>query len=522
MSSNLSQLNSSSPWISDQGDGTFINPVLHADYSDPDIVRVGEDFYMTASSFGHIPGLPILHSRDLVNWSLINHAIQHMPLPGYEKPQHGNGVWAPSIRYHNSKYWIFYGDPDVGIFMTTADHPADRWSELHLVHEGKGLIDACPFWDEDDQAYLVHAYAESRSGIRHRLRVCPMSTDGKRLLEGGVDIIDDPDKQPLIEGPKMYKRNGYYYVAAPAGGVSQGWQTVLRSTDPMGPYEYRIVLQQGDTEVNGPHQGGWVELESGETWFMHFQHKGAYGRIVHLQPVRWIDNWPVIGIDRHGDGIGEPVIRMSKPNVSAVCKLEVPATDDEFDQPNLGVQWQWQANPADHWISLQDRKGHLRMFAVSHEDSRGSLIKAPFLLMQKFPALTFEAITQCDVSNLHSEERTGLIVFGMKYAAMVVKKEGNGEPRLQFIEGDTDTEKVTWEHNITAEKLQLKVIIKPGGLCTFQYKLDNEQAFEPLEQHPFQAVPGRWVGAKVGLFAQAQKESRGFADFEWFRLSGGE
>src|SRR3972149_827769 len=150
------------PWVADQGDGTYRNPVLFADYSDPDAVRVGDDFYMPASSFNCVPGLPILHSRDLVNWRLIGHAIQQLP-KRFDAVQHGNGLWAPSIRYHDGDFWIFVGDPDWGILMTRAVDPAGPWEPLHLVKAGQGLIDPCPLWD-GDQAYLVHAFAKSRAG----------------------------------------------------------------------------------------------------------------------------------------------------------------------------------------------------------------------------------------------------------------------------------------------------------------------------------------------------------------------
>lgn len=274
-------------WTADLGNGTYRNPILYADYSDPDVIRVGGDFYMTASSFAHTPGLPILHSKDLVNWKLIGHAVDRLP-GEYDGPvRHGDGVWAPSIRYHDGKFWIFFSAPDEGIYMTTAADPAGPWSPLHLVKEAKGWIDPCPFWDEDGRAYLVHAFARSRSGIKHRLKMCGMKPDGTGLLDDGVIIFDGELDHPTMEGPKMYKRNGYYYIFAPAGGVPTGWQTILRSRDVYGPYEDKIVLQQGSTETNGPHQGGYVELESGESWFIHFQDRDAYGRIVHLQPMRW-------------------------------------------------------------------------------------------------------------------------------------------------------------------------------------------------------------------------------------------
>ena len=141
-------------WSPDNGDGTFTNPVINADYSDPDVCvgASGEDFYLTASSFNCIPGLPILHSKDLVNWEIINYAIDALPpLERYNIPQHGNGVWAPSIRYneHNQTYYIYWGDPDLGVFVVTAKDPAGKWTEPKCIIEGKGMIDTTPLWDDD-------------------------------------------------------------------------------------------------------------------------------------------------------------------------------------------------------------------------------------------------------------------------------------------------------------------------------------------------------------------------------------
>lgn len=508
------------PWMPDQGDGTFANPIIHADYSDPDAIRVGDDFYMTASSFGHIPGLPILHSKDLINWRLINHANKRMPLPGYDSPQHGNGVWAPSLRYHAGKFWIFYGDPDVGIFMTTADTPEGEWSELHLVQAGKGLIDACPFWDDDGQAYLVHAYAQSRSGIKHRLIVHRMSPDGKRLLDDSRIIIDDPERHPTIEGPKMYKRGGYYYIFAPAGGVENGWQTVLRSLHPFGPYEYRIVLKQGATDINGPHQGAWIELASGESWFMHFQHKDAYGRIVHLQPMSWTEEqWPLMGEDIDGDGIGEPVTRARKPAVDGDYRAEGPAASDSFDEERLGLQWQWQANPEAGWYSLAARQGYLRLYAQPLPEGAVSFYQAPHLLLQKFPALTFEASVHIDGSGLRAGDRAGLIVFGYRYAALVCAVDAQG-PELRFIEGNQDGECTTWTRKLERlpEALALRVVVEEGALCSFLYSMDG-QTYEPIGGAAFEATVSKWVGAKVGLFAQSAGAAGGSADFDNFTVA---
>ncbi|CAH1200201.1 Beta-xylosidase [Paenibacillus allorhizoplanae] len=516
----LQRLMNEQPWVADQGDGTYKNPILHADYSDPDVIRVGEDFYMTASSFGHIPGLPILHSQDLVNWKLINHAIPKMNLDGYEVPQHGNGVWAPSFRYHEGKFWIFYGDPDVGIMMTTAEDPAGEWTPLHMVKEGKGLIDTCPFWDEDGQAYLIHAYAQSRSGIKHKLRICKMSADGKRLLDEGQIVYDGTESHPTLEGPKLYKRNGYYYIFAPAGGVATGWQTIFRSTTIWGPYEDKIVLHQGQTSVNGPHQGGWVELESGESWFVHFQDKGAYGRVVHLQPVEWVEDWPLMGERREGERIGEPVLTYKKPDVGGVFPIQVPATSDEFDQAKLGLQWQWQTNPQEDWYSLRTHSSQIRLHAVSKYQQL-SLYDAPHLLLQKFPAPEFEVAVSFDASGLQEDDFAGLIVFGYRYAYLGLRKSDLGlaskSLTLFMAQGDADGEEELW--SVAVEEITdviLKVKVVEAAQCSYSYSL-NGSNYQAIPIEPFVASEGRWVGAKVGMFCSG--EARGFVDVDWFQVS---
>src|ERR1044071_10189259 len=274
--------------VADRGDGTYKNPVLHADFSDPDAVRVGDDFYMTASSFNAAPGLPVLHSKDLVNWTVVGYALRRQPpFDVFDKPQHGNGVWAPAIRHHGGEFYIYYPDPDRGIYVTKAKDAAGPWSEPLLIKEAKGWIDPCPLWDEDGRAYLVTAMAASRSGVKSVLVVSRMSEDGTRLLDDGVLVFDGHDQDPTTEGPKFYKRNGYYYIFAPAGGVPTGWQLVLRSKSVYGPYERKVVMDQGASSVNGPHQGAWVTTQTGEDWFFHFQDQEAYGRVGALRPMKW-------------------------------------------------------------------------------------------------------------------------------------------------------------------------------------------------------------------------------------------
>ncbi|NOU98032.1 family 43 glycosylhydrolase [Paenibacillus sp. LMG 31456] len=513
---------SGSVWTPDLGDGTFQNPIVHADYSDPDVIRVGADFYMTASSFSHVPGLPILHSKDLVNWTIISYAFDRLDLPGYDLPQHGKGVWAPSLRHHDGKFWIYFGAPDEGIYMTTAVDPRGPWTPLHRVKEVKGWIDTCPLWDDDGQAYLVHAFAHSRSGIKHKLQVCKMSQDGKTLLDDGVIVFDGTVSHPTLEGPKIYKRNGYYYLFAPAGGVPTGWQLILRSRSIYGPYEEKIVLHQGDSIINGPHQGGWVELESGESWFIHFQDKEAYGRIAHLQPVHWVDDWPLMGIDTNGDGIGEPVLRANKPNVGGSWPIAVPATTDYFESETLGLQWQWQANPQDSWYSLREKPGYLRLQASALPEGANTLYDAPQLLMQKFPAEVFTVTTKVELHSVHPADQAGLVVFGYTYGSLTLQQTDEGL-KVVMLRGEAGNDSIneqveaSAQLKITSGPLYLRVAVSGNAQCQFSYSIDGKE-FQSIGAS-FQAREGRWVGAKVGLYAlgstEASTASTGFADFEW-------
>ena len=337
-------------WRADRGDGTYQNPVLFADYSDPDCIRVGDDYWLTASSFCHVPGLPILHSRDLVNWTLVNHALPRLhPEEHFSQPRHGDGVWAPALRHYAGKFWIFYPDPDFGLYVVTADDPRGNWSTPVLVKSGRGLIDPCPFWDDDGQGYLIHGWARSRAGTANKLTLHRLAANSRGVTDAGATVIDGANLPGChtLEGPKLYKRGGFYYIFAPAGGVRDGYQAVFRSRQIVGLYEGRIVLAQGSTAINGPHQGAWVDTPNGENWFLHFQERSAYGRVTHLQPMRWSDDgWPELGSAR-----GEPVTTHRKPALPP-NGAEGPATRHDFAPPGLGRLWQWEANPQEHWASL--------------------------------------------------------------------------------------------------------------------------------------------------------------------------
>ncbi|MBB2147703.1 family 43 glycosylhydrolase [Pedobacter sp. LMG 31462] len=521
-------------WVADLGNGTYKNPVLNADYSDPDAIRVGDDFYMIASSFDGVPGIPILHSKDLVNWRIINHALtRQIPEAHFSKTQHGNGVWAPAIRFHKGEFYIYYPDPDFGIYLIKAKDPVGKWSAPVLVAAGKGLIDPCPLWDEDGKVYLAYAYAGSRAGIKSVLAVKQLNEAGDQAIDQGQLVYDGHEDDPTIEGPKFYKRNGYYYLFAPAGGVSTGWQLVLRSKNIYGPYERKVVMDQGKSPINGPHQGAWVDTPGGEDWFLHFQDKGPYGRVVHLQPMKWLKDWPVIGLDAEGKGIGTPVIQYKKPAVAKIYPINTPAESDEFNDHRMGLQWQWQANPEATWAIMNPGKGNLRLFTQSAPEDMNSYWEVPNLLLQKFPAEEFMATAKMKFSpNLKlEEEKAGLIVMGRSYANLALRSK-NGQVSLVYstcvgaAKGKKEQEisLTDWKEikqngtHAQPEEVYLRVKVGKGAVCTFSYSVDGLN-FKSLPE-TFQAEEGQWIGAKMGLFAVKKGKSNdsGYADFDWFRV----
>lgn len=522
-------------WVADRGDGTYRNPIIHADYSDPDVCCVGDDFYMTASSFACAPGLPILHSKDLVNWQIVNYALPAVPpTEYYSEPRHGKGVWAPCIRHHAGEFYIYWGDPDHGIYMVKTDDPIGEWEAPVLVKAGKGMIDPTPLWDDDGKAYLVHAWAASRSKMNSILVACEMNAEGTAVIGKPVLIYDGNDGvNHTVEGPKLYKRDGWYYIFAPAGGVEQGWQLAMRSKSIYGPYEVRRVMEQGDTDINGPHQGGWVETPQGESWFVHFQDKAMYGRIIHLNPMVWHDGWPVIGEDKDGDGCGNPVRRHAKPKVNGKHPKTTPVESDEFNSRQLGLQWEWHANYQDTYGFTSDL-GYMRLYGHVLSEGFVNFWEVPNLLLQKFPAEAFTATTKLKVSAKADGQQSGLIVMGWNYGYLAAVKKGEDFVLRQVTckdaeqGGPEETEDVAtlpatriYGAGLRANyelDIYMRVEVSKGGICRFSYSTDGKRYTRT--DITFTAREGKWIGAKVGLFSTAPHDKqRGWVDADWFRIT---
>lgn len=531
---------------------TYRNPIIYADYSDPDMIRTGEDYWMTASSFNCIPGLQILHSRNLVEWELVGAALPDGPEAYWDKAagtpvewygsfklgafegitiemagdkefssrpvpdaavQHGNGVWAPSIRYHDGLYWIFWGDPDYGIYQVHAADPRGEWSEPVRVIAGKGFIDPCPLWDDDGRVWLVHAWANSRCGIKSVLHVCELNADCTACISDQVRVFDGRENgQTTVEGPKFYKKDGWYWIFAPAGGVKTGWQIAMRSREVLGPYEYKVVMEQGATDICGPHQGGWVTDTAGDDWFLHFEDRYAWGRVVHLQPMVWGgDGWPVIGEDSDGDGIGNPVAQWTRPASSGTAGFKgtgpTPPGKPGKVKPRYLSRRVRSAVPG----GLLQRQG-------AGEGTGDNLWNRPELELAKVEGPFMEisrVFTRAEVPEEGEipigNGRQGIVVLGTSYSTIEIN-DSCVVRRTNFRASKGGEEVVRDSVRIRGDKVWLRVIIREGTemagqqsssdiplICDFQYCFDERHytSLGPL----FQASAGRWIGAKAGAFS---------------------
>ena len=486
----------------------YQNPVLLSDYSDPDVIRVGDDFFMVASSFNHVPGVPVLHSVNLVDWELINYVLPELPFKRFDKVCHGEGVWAPSIRYHNGKYYCVIPFPDEGIFVSDTDDPYGEWSPLRPLLEGRGYEDPCPIW-ADGKCYVVFAFIGNRIGFNSKLAI--FETDEGMTIPASTykEIYDGHDIAPIVEGPKFYFHNGYYYILAPAGSVQTGWQIALRSKQIYGEYQTKVIMYQNGTPINGPHQGALIDLDdSGERWaFMHFQDRRAFGRVVHLQPAIWRDDWVICGKCKDDNLPGEPILEGEYP----IQKVGPRITQtDEFKENKLSLLWQTPANMQAGWFSLD---GGLKLYAVKHGET---LSDFPALFMQKIYYENFSVKTACSLNLANDGDEAGFTVFGRQYRYIcAVKRDGKYfvETRKGSINGEKD-EVITCEQLSSPEVVfGLKVKHEGHNELACKFTLNGKVISEK-----FYAMHGFWVGAKIGVYCRSTLKSSGTATFKYFRV----
>ena len=365
-----------------------------------------------------------------------------------------------------------------------------------------------------------------------------LSPDGTRAIGNPVIVFDgNGTANRTCEGPKFYKRDGWYWIMCPAGGVPEGFQLAMRSKSPYGPYEHKIVLSQGKTNINGPHQGGWVHTKYGEDWFLHFQDKEAYGRVVHLNPVDWSTGWPIMGKK------GEPVTTYQKPKANGQQPIANPIESDEFNSTVIGKQWQWQAN-YDEKFGVPTAFGTMRIYTYKLSENWKNFWEVPNMLLQKTPADEFMATAKLRFTSKADGQMGGIIMMGHNYQALVVKRVGKAFQLLILTCQDADRGKPQQEELIatlkpTAEDkidykpgihediyLRLKVSnaeagVAHGGqpLVSFAWSQDGKKFKDCGQQYTMKQ--GKWIGAKFGFIAVETnpKVDRGWVDADWIRIA---
>lgn len=487
----------------------YNNPILNQDYSDPDVIRYKNSYYMVSSSFNHTPGVPVLKSKNLVNWKIINYVFDSLPFEKYNNVCHGDGAWAPSLRFYNNKFYCIIPFPDEGIYISECtDIDLGDWSDLWCLIEGKGIIDPCPIWT-DDKCYLACAFAKSRIGFNSCLGLYEVSLDLKKQISTTYKIIyDGHNNNPTIEGPKFYFRNKYFYIMAPAGSVKSGWQVCLRSKDIYGPYESKIVLFQDDTLVNGPHQGALIDLPNKEYAFIHFQDKGIFGRVCHLEPVKWINDWPVCGNIKDDALPGSPVDN-HEYLIDKKSNYKIPLSDD-FKDKYLSKIWQTPANKKPNWYYLDNG---LVLNCIYHSDKAYNALKlTPNLFLTKIEKEFFSIKTEVILDLKNDGDEIGLCFMGSKYQYICVKRI-DGINHLQIKQGyfNQDYDIVLYDIQYLNNEICLMAKFKDGS---YSYGFNNI-----FFKEKYKAYPGRWIGTKYGIYARGITLG-GSGKFKYFKVRG--
>lgn len=488
----------------------YLNPVIHTDLPSPDVIRVGNDFYMVASSANLVPGIPVLHSKNLVEWRLINYVLPEIPFEDYEAVRHGNGAGAPSLRYHDGKFYCLIPFADEGIFVSETQDIYGEWPPLRPLIEGEGLKDPCPVW-ADGRCYIVFAFDKSRAGVDSQLAVFEANEELTAASGKFTVIYDGHNMAPEIENPKIYRRGNYYYILAAAGGSKSGWQVELRSRDIYGPYESRIILMQGDTDINGPRSGALIDLDdSGEKWaFIHNQDKGAYGRVIHLQPAVWHGDWVLCGNVRDEKLPAYPAAEGEYPADKKTDYCIDPS--DEFDGETLSEKW---LSPANRNPETHQMKHGLKLHCAYYGGN--SLSDLPQLFLQKVPYLNFSIKTKCKLNLVNDGDEVGFCVYGKQYAYICVVRRG-GQNYLEIRKGaiggsedETLCQSQPYDDNYVTFQTSAKY--EDRNKLTYKFTFGGS-AFT----RKFYASESLGSGASVGIYARANSQSKGSAVFKFFR-----
>ncbi|SFP53122.1 glycoside hydrolase family 43 protein [Parafilimonas terrae] len=486
---------------SDNGDGTYTNPLISADFPDPDVIRVGDTYYMVTTTMFVFPGVTILKSHDLVNWEYCSNALPRFDFSNCYNldtcSRYGHGQWATSIKYHNNKFYLLFITLNEGGFMCTADKAEGPW---HITHLPKGFYDPGLFFDDNGKVYVAQGY--------NKISITEVNDSLEAI--GPDSLVYTGDIRKGLEGTHVYKINGYYYLYCTYGG-RDGMQVALRSKNIYGPYEQKLLIYDTTKGINyGIHQGALIETQTGEWWTILFVDSGPFGRFPSLQPVTWKDGWPMIGVN------GKAVTTYRKPNVGKKYSIKNFATSDEFDDKKLGMQWGWNHNPDDAKWSLMERPGYLRLktsgITQTFTMARNTLTQRPFAKHdQTKPTI---ATTKMDVGKMKDGDIAGLAVFQDPYAYIGVKQNGSSQYIIMVNNGKTIESAA-----VSASTIYFRTIASNAtSLATFEYSTDNK-TFKPFGNALAMKFNLKiFTGNKFCLFNYATKMPGGYVDVDWLRV----
>lgn len=495
----------------DQGDGAYRNPILPGDYSDIDAIRVGDNFLAISSTFQFSPGIIVLHSQDLVNWSILGHVVTDLRQIGPNlnwdvMDRYGRGIWAPAIRFHAGRYWIYFCTPDEGLFMTTATDPAGPWEPLHQIFTWAGWDDCCPFWDDDGQGYLVAAHFADA----YKIHLFRLETDGRALVPGSGRIIH---QSAGSEASKLFKHNGIYYHFFSEVRDEGRVPMMARSHSIYGPYEDQQLMHVDKVVTKEPNQGGLIELPDGAWYFLTHQGTGDWeGRATCLLPVTWVDGWPMIGVIG-ADGIGNMVWSGTKPIDG--FPISAPQTSDDFDDPVLAPKWEWNYQPRAAKWSLSERPGWLRLHAF-RPLRRGDFRSAGNTLNQRSMRTSSNVVTlKIDISEMMDGVQAGLCHFSYAYSLFGVVQ--NGSVRTLYYHAEDHTLRGP---QIVSPTIWLQSRWGFDGKSQYAYSVDGIQ-FNDFGAH-YQLQWGAYRGDRIGIYCFNDNGEHGSVDIDWLRYEMGE
>ena len=520
--SHASLMNAAEPaqQVKDSEAATFTNPVLWADLPDPDVIRVGDYFYMMSTTMHLMPGAPVMRSKDLINWELTGYVFDKLhETPKYDMEDgtvYGRGQWATSLRYHDGKFYVLFSPNDQPFrsFIYTTEDPMKGWT---LHSRMKHFHDSSLFFDDDGRVYVFSGTGE----------LTELNPDLSGVKEGGVSMklnVRDAEETGLLEGSRVLKHDGKYYllmISWPNGGKRR--QVCYRADKITGPYEKKVILCSDYGGFPYVGQGTIVDDAQGNWYGWIFQDRGAVGRVPTLSPCHWVDGWPMIG-----DAEGRVPTTMTLP-WKADKKIPL-VVSDEFSKGKMKLNWQWNHNPIDDAYTLTERKGFLRL---KTNKVVKSIYEARNTLTQRMEGPECSGVIAMDVSHMKDGDRAGLSAFNDHAGVLEVAREG-GTFILSMKEEDVELDK---DKRVTDTQAKVcgtvdlgkaeTVYLRVDGdfrlgkdIATFYYSLDGKDwtriGSDFKMRFDFRKF---FMGTKFGIFNYATKTAGGYVDVDYFRYS---